>query len=182
MAESMSSPLPNWNWNGAVESASVTAKTLQSAGQRIVLAESCTSGLMAATLGSIPGASDVFCGSAVTYRDATKHGWLGIDAEALEDLTAVSAPVTRQMAIAVLRETVEADWSLAITGHLGPNAPSELDGKIFVSVARANPKHDSHSDIGTILEIERTLESPHRGERQFEACVTAWQVLLGQIA
>ena len=44
----------------------------------LVLAESCTGGLAAAALATIPGISRWFCGSAVTYRDQTKIDWLAV--------------------------------------------------------------------------------------------------------
>ena len=53
------------------------AACLRSQPRRIVFAESCTGGLVAATL-AIPGISDSLCGSAVVYRLDTKTRWLGI--------------------------------------------------------------------------------------------------------
>jgi nicotinamide-nucleotide amidase len=40
------------------------------------------------------------------------------------------------MALGVLRNTAEADYAAAVTGHLGPQAPPELDGAIFISIAQ----------------------------------------------
>ncbi len=61
---------------------------------RIVCAESCTAGLVSATLAAIPGASKFLCGSAVVYRNATKTNWLHVPAELLDDRLAVMS-VTR---------------------------------------------------------------------------------------
>ena len=68
--------------------------------KRIVFAESCTAGLLAATLGQIAGVSEVLCGSAVTYRNLTKANWLGIDPALLDNphIGPVSEIVARQMA------------------------------------------------------------------------------------
>ncbi len=112
------------------------SELLKAKHSRIVFAESCTSGLLAASLGRIPGISEVLCGSAVTYRNATKTGWLGVESELLEDprVTAVSDPVARQMAAGVLQMTLEANLAVSVTGHLGPDAPADKDGLAFVGI------------------------------------------------
>lgn len=103
---------------------------------RVVFAESCTAGLVSATLARVPGISRWHCGSAVTYREPTKHQWLGVSQQALARFSAVSEPVARQMAQGVLQKTPEADFAAAVTGHLGPGAPAELDGIIYIAIAR----------------------------------------------
>ncbi|MFN5709027.1 MAG: CinA family protein, partial [Planctomycetota bacterium] len=86
-------------------------------GQRVVFAESCTAGLVAASLAIVPGISRCLCGSLVTYREASKTAWLGVDAQLIAAFTAVSPEVTAQMASAALQRTIEADWAAAVTGH-----------------------------------------------------------------
>jgi nicotinamide-nucleotide amidase len=103
--------------------------------RRLVLAESCTSGLAAATLGGISGISNHFCGSAVTYRDATKISWLEVEPSTIRSQTAVCADVARMMAAGVLAKTTEADLAASITGHLGPDAPVSMDGLVYVGIA-----------------------------------------------
>ena len=113
---------------------------LRSTGHRLVLAESCTAGLVAAELGQVPGISLHFCGSMVVYRTNTKTDWLGIDVVILNDLEigAVSAEVTERLVEAMFEKTPEATMSAAITGHLGPNAPSALDGRVYCGIATRN--------------------------------------------
>jgi len=101
---------------------------------RFVLAESCSGGMAAALITQVPGASRYFCGSAVTYRQATKQKWLEVDDETLRVHSAESQPATHALALSVLRKTPEANWSAAVTGHLGPNAPPESDGLVFVAI------------------------------------------------
>jgi len=115
------------------------AELLKSTVTRVVFAESCTAGLVSASLGRIPGISEFHCGSAVVYRLDTKTQWLGISPALLEDPGPVSSEVGRAMAIGVLERTPEARMSVAITGHLGPNAPPHQDGLVFVGVARRQP-------------------------------------------
>ncbi|MGB6045132.1 MAG: nicotinamide-nucleotide amidohydrolase family protein [Pirellulales bacterium] len=149
---------------GIERQAKELADVLASRQIRIVLAESCTAGLAAASLAQIPGISDWLCGSAVTYRDATKQAWLDVSASDLRDYSAVSEPVAVQMALGVLNLTAEADVSGSITGHLGPGAPPELDGVVYVAVARRE------QDRSVLLEVQRVvLKSKKRPARQVEA-------------
>lgn len=148
----------------ADELAKQTGGQLAAAGATLVLAESCTAGLVAARLGTVPGISQHLCGSFVTYQEASKTQWLGVSADLLAEHTAASPQVTRAMALAALQRTAHAQWSAAVTGHLGPDAPSALDGICMVAIARR---------LGDKLELcqERryALVSTERTERQAEA-------------
>ena len=143
---------------------------------RLVLAESCTCGMMAARLGTVPGVSQQLCGSFVTYRNQSKIDWLDIDEALIAKHTAVSQPVSDQMASAVLEATQEATISLAITGHLGPDSTDDLDGIVFVSIAT--------SGVDDALRLQRfrmSLTSGDRESRQLEATNVALQRLLDQL-
>ena len=144
------------------------ADSLRQLGWRVVFAESCTAGLVSAALGSIPGISEHLCGSAVTYRNQTKHDWLGVSQEPLVNPGPVSQQVVQLMAQGVLNSTSEANVALAVTGHLGPDAPSQLDGLIHLGVAcQDQPADDAASDF-TATRLCR-LESSQRLLRQQEA-------------
>tara|TARA_R110002020_G_scaffold50773_1_gene143554 strand:+ start:234 stop:758 length:525 start_codon:yes stop_codon:yes gene_type:complete len=110
------------------------ADSLKSQNLNIVFAESCTCGLLAATLGKIPGISQNFCGSAVTYQNDTKANWLGISHQILETPGPVSEIVARLMAENVLKKTPHADVAVSVTGHLGPDAEKKLDGVVYVGI------------------------------------------------
>jgi PncC family amidohydrolase len=146
-------------------------------GVRIVLAESCTAGLACAALAAIPGISEFLCGSAVTYRDDAKRQWLDVSANDLANFTAVSEPVARQMARGVLEHTPEADWSAAITGHLGPDAPAGFDGVIYIAVAR---RYDSGPRVTTAA--RKQLTAADRVSRQSEAATAVLTTLRAEIA
>lgn len=103
--------------------------------RRLVLAESCTCGQVAAKLGEVPGVSNVFCGSMVTYRDATKSAWLGVSSGLIQQQTSVSSAVAAAMATGALTKTPEADLAISVTGHLGPGSPALLDGVVYLGVA-----------------------------------------------
>ncbi len=155
--------------NRAQRSAQQLASCLQeqsSSGnvQRIVFAESCTAGLVAALLGQVPGISNFLCGSAVTYRASVKQDWLGVSEEMVEIYTTESIEMTKTMALGVLDNTDEAVYSAAITGHLGPGAPPENDGKIFMAVAaRVN------GSLEIAREQELQLIASERIARQYES-------------
>ena len=106
--------------------------------RKIVFAESCTAGLISATLARVPGASNFHCGSAVVYRLDTKTRWLGVSRTTLHDHGAVSEAIAIEMALGALAHTPEADLAAAITGHLGPNAPDHQDGLIYIAIAVRN--------------------------------------------
>lgn len=108
---------------------------------RLVLAESCTGGLVSASLAAIPGISDWLCGSLVTYRNDAKTQWLGISKRVLNRAGAVSRIVAEAMACAALKKTPEARLAASITGHLGPGAPGKQDGQIFIAIAMRQTKN-----------------------------------------
>ena len=152
--------------------ASRLAASLARTNLKIVLAESCTGGLASALLTEVPGISNNFCGSVVTYRATSKSAWLGIDSAMIEAHTAESPEITIAMAIGVLDRTMEADWSAAITGHLGPGAPPEKDGLIFIATAqRIDDRRVTH---WAQLQLQSTL----RAHRQREAAVEMLLFLL----
>ncbi len=100
-----------------------------------VFAESCTGGLLAATLTRVPGVSELFCGSWVVYQLESKSRWLGVPWDLLESPGPVSAEVAQAMAQCALKRTRAAHVAVATTGHLGPLAPRPLDGVLYVAVA-----------------------------------------------
>jgi PncC family amidohydrolase len=140
------------------------AKVLAEKRLKVIFAESCTAGLVSASLARVPGISDYLCGSAVVYRESTKLAWLSVSPSDLERFTAVSEPVASQMALGALDKTPEADVAAAVTGHLGPNAPEGFDGVVFVAVAQRQ------GDCCRILGVWRHLLQNHtRRQRQREA-------------
>ena len=88
-------------------------------GWTLATAESCTGGMVAERLTSVPGSSDVYVGSVVSYADAVKESALGVPAEVLRAHGAVSAETAAVMARGV-RERIGADIGVAVTGIAGP--------------------------------------------------------------
>jgi nicotinamide-nucleotide amidase len=88
-------------------------------GWTLATAESCTGGMVAARLTSVPGSSDVFLGSVVAYADRVKEHELDVDAETLERYGAVSAETAAAMASGV-RRRLHAKVGVSVTGIAGP--------------------------------------------------------------
>ncbi len=94
-------------------------ESCRSRGLTAATAESCTGGLVAARLTSVPGSSDVVLGGIVSYANAVKESELGVPAEVLESYGAVSAETATAMARGV-RARLGADVAVSVTGIAGP--------------------------------------------------------------
>ena len=92
-------------------------------GLKLATAESCTGGLVAARLTSVPGSSDVFVGAVVAYANDVKARELGVPDEILARRGAVSPEAAAAMATGV-RERLGADVAVAVTGIAGPGGGS----------------------------------------------------------
>jgi nicotinamide-nucleotide amidase len=102
-----------------VARASALLDACRSQSLRIVAAESCTGGLVAALLTEIPGSSDVFECGFVTYSNVAKSNMLGVSEAVIDACGAVSPDVARAMADGALTHS-KADIAIAITGVAGP--------------------------------------------------------------
>ena len=105
---------------------------------RIATAESCTGGLVAGALTEIAGSSDVFECGFVVYSDEAKTRLLGVPAELISRVGAVSGEVAGAMANGAL-ERSKAKLSVAVTGIAGPGGGSVLKpvGRVHIAAARA---------------------------------------------
>ena len=106
------------------------------AGKTLVTAESCTGGGIGAALTAVPGSSAVYKGGVICYTNWVKEHILGVDSRMLKQFGAVSAPVAQAMAKGV-REKLEADISLSVTGLAGPDGDDRGNpvGTVFVGYA-----------------------------------------------
>jgi nicotinamide-nucleotide amidase len=100
--------------------AGVVLHQLRARRARLVVAESCTGGLLGGRITAVPGASDVFIGGVVAYDNVVKSGMLDVRPELLERHGAVSEQVVSAMAEGVQRQFA-VDAALAITGIAGPS-------------------------------------------------------------
>jgi nicotinamide-nucleotide amidase len=102
-------------------------------GLTVATAESCTGGLVAGRLTSVPGSSDVVLGGIVAYANEVKERELGVPPEVLAAHGAVSAEVAEAMARGA-RERLGADVAVAVTGVAGPGGgtPEKPVGLVYV--------------------------------------------------
>ena len=111
---------------------------IQKLGQRhltISVAESLTGGLVAASLTQIPGASAVFKGGIIAYRDETKEQVLKVDTALIIKFTSISEPVAQSMATNI-REIMNTDIGIATTGVAGPDKSEGFaPGIVFVAIS-----------------------------------------------
>jgi len=100
------------------------------------LAESCTGGLAAAGLVSVPGCSEVFIEGIVAYSNSSKISRLGVNPDSIETYGAVSEIVAREMAEGI-RSRSGTDISGAVTGIAGPDggAPDKPAGTVWLCTA-----------------------------------------------
>lgn len=103
----------------------------------VSVAESCTGGAIAARLTRLPGASQYFVGSCVTYSNTLKQSLLGVQAQTLEQHGAVSGEVVAEMVEGVLKQT-GTDLGVAVSGIAGPAGGTEQKpvGTVWVAVGR----------------------------------------------
>lgn len=92
---------------------------LREQGRTVSTAESCTGGAIAALLTSVPGSSDYFVGSIVSYSNDVKLRLLGVEADVLQSDGAVSERVVQQMVAGALKQ-MQTDYAVAVSGVMGP--------------------------------------------------------------
>lgn len=139
----------------------------------IATAESCTGGLVAASLTAIPGSSSVFERGFVTYSNDAKTAMLGVPSALIGRHGAVSEQVARAMAEGGLKNSL-ADASLAITGVAGPDGGSDDKpvGTVHIAAARK----------GATTLHERHLFTGDRDRVREQSSITAMQLLVRLIS
>lgn len=115
---------------------SVVGKLLDQGCATLATAESCTGGLIAHKMTSIPGSSQYFKGSVVAYSNEVKEQMLRVNADDLENHGAVSESVVIQMAEQA-RKLFNTDYSLAVSGIAGPDGGTEEKpvGTVWIALA-----------------------------------------------
>jgi nicotinamide-nucleotide amidase len=146
---------------------------LQAAARRVIAAcsarrlmvgtaESCTGGLVVATLTEIPGSSAVVACGFVTYSDDAKHSMLGVPNDLLRQHGAVSRPTAQAMAEGVLARAA-VDLAVAITGIAGPGGGSieKPVGLVhFAAAARAggrSVREERYGEVGRAEVRQRSV-------------------------
>jgi nicotinamide-nucleotide amidase len=133
---------------------------------RLVTAESCTGGMIAAAITDRAGSSAVFERGYVTYSNEAKIEELGVKSETIETYGAVSEQTASEMAKGALKNS-HADIALSVTGIAGPNGGTEEKpvGLVYIGIALQNRephivKNNFDGDRTTIRQatVEKALE------------------------
>ena len=126
----------------------------------LATAESCTGGLVAQRITSIPGSSRSFLGGAVVYSDELKTAFAGVPPELIEEHGAVSEEVARALASGI-RQRTGATIGLGITGIAGPTGGTDTKpvGLVYIAVSDAQ-----RTDV-----LERNFRGPRQRVREWTA-------------
>ena len=126
-------------WNKINKEAELLYDNCAKKGIFITTAESCTGGLIASSIVSISGSSNIFKSSFITYSNQMKTKLLNITSEIIEINGAVSEIVATKMAENIL-DVLEADISIAVTGIAGPGGGSKDKpvGLVWIAIGNKN--------------------------------------------
>jgi nicotinamide-nucleotide amidase len=154
------------------DAAETLLASFRRAGLRVVTAESCTGGLIAACLTAIAGSSDVIDRAFVTYSNEAKIEMLGVPAATLLEHGAVSSHTAKAMAAGALAHS-RADVAVAVTGIAGPGGGSAAKPVGLVYIAAQRRDHTA--------EIERHLFTGDRNAIRMESVAAALELLRRQL-
>ena len=112
------------------------AELLAEKNLKLAAAESCTGGLFASAITSVPGSSKIFDRGFTTYSNEAKMDMLGVSKEVLDEHGAVSKPCALEMAKGALKKSL-ADIAIAVTGIAGPGGGTEEKpvGTVYFALA-----------------------------------------------
>jgi nicotinamide-nucleotide amidase len=151
------------------ETAAGLVEEMKAAGLTLATAESCTGGLIASALTSVPGASLVLERGFVTYSNDSKIQMLGVPSELIARHGAVSAEVARAMAEGALSNS-KADLAIAVTGIAGPDGGGEAKPVGLVHLAGA-------TRAGAIISEEKRFGDLGRNEVRNQAAAAAMALI-----
>ncbi len=145
----------------------VVGRILRRRGWKLAVSESCTGGLLAETIVSVPGASDYFERGYVVYSNESKSDVLGIDGNIIRKFGAVSEQVAREMVLAT-RKRAAVNVAISTTGIAGPTGgtPEKPVGTVFIGCCMEND-----------LIVKRYLFSGSRRDVQTATVYTALKLL-----
>lgn len=150
------------------------------AGRTVVLAESCTGGLVAAALTEIAGSSAVLDRGFVTYSNEAKMETLGVAQDIIETFGAVSVACVWAMAHGALKNS-NADVAIAISGVAGPGGGTQIKPVGTVVFARAYRDKDGEPE-GELKQFNAAggdnLAQGARASIRHQATICALELLL----
>ncbi|MFO0872883.1 MAG: nicotinamide-nucleotide amidohydrolase family protein [Phycisphaerales bacterium] len=176
--------------SGTVALAASLGSLLVARRAMLAIAESCTGGLLGATIVDLAGSSDFLAGGFVTYSNHLKTSLLGVPAESIAAHGAVSEAVARAMALGALARTGAA-CALSITGVAGPGGGTDAKpvGTVFIasavrSIDRATDESGGAAGAGDgppDVRVRRFRFTGDRRDVRERAVVMAMQMLRLQL-
>ncbi|MGA2849944.1 MAG: competence/damage-inducible protein A [Terracidiphilus sp.] len=143
LAGLMEEALDDWLYSTGGESADsleqIVLYYLGLRGAHLAVAESCTGGMVAARITSVPGASRSFIGGAIVYSDDLKTVLANVQPEIIKKYGAVSQQVAEALAEGI-RIRTGADIGLGVTGIAGPTGATESKpaGLVYIALSDSN--------------------------------------------
>lgn len=107
--------------------------------ETVSTAESCTGGRVASLLTYLPGSSEYYLGSIISYSNSVKENVLGVPHDVITSKGAVSLETVSFMALGALN-VIGADWSLVSSGVAGPSGGTEQSpvGCVWMAIGHKN--------------------------------------------
>lgn len=131
---------------------------------KLSTAESCTAGLISATITSISGASSVFDFGASTYSNEMKHKLLNVSNKTIDNFGAVSPQTAKEMSQGI-RIYANSDLGLSVTGVAGPACSENKPvGLVYISLSDCN-----HTWVEKI-----NIDSTRKNREQIRNTATAY--------
>lgn len=151
------------------ENAQTLLAETKARGFKVATAESCTGGLIAASLAAIPGASASLERGFVTYSNEAKTEMLGVPADLIQRIGAVSRDVAIAMAEGAIARS-RADIAVAVTGIAGPDGgtPEKPVGLVHMAASRRG---------GATIHEEKRFGDLGRHEIQLATVLAAFDLL-----
>ena len=135
---------------------------LRERGLTISSAESCTGGLFATRITEVPGASRVFRGGVTAYTNDAKMTLVGVPRELISQFGVVSQEISESLA-SCIRDRLEADLGIGVTGVAGPGPDDEgnPEGRVYVSLAAPDGVWTRKLDLYYDRERIRAMAASH---------------------
>jgi nicotinamide-nucleotide amidase len=141
-------------------------------GYLLSVAESCTGGMISASITAVSGSSRYFCEGIVSYSNEAKHRLLGVTFATLDKFGAVSEETAVEMALGSLKNT-NSNLAISVTGIAGPDGGSAKKpvGAVCFALATNNNKTKSYSFVF----------QGNRSEIRYQSCLKGLELILENI-
>ena len=124
--------------------------------------------MVSSNIASVPGASAVLLGGAVTYTNQIKEHLLSVSEKTIQEVTEVSFEVAQQMASGA-RSLFSSDYAVSLTGYAGPGGGTDTNPVGTVYIGLCSPQ---------TVSSKRFVFSGNRQEVRFRACLEALRMLV----